>query len=73
MTEDRHIGEKFDDLTILAEAQRKPNGYLRYYWVKCECGNIKRYRYDQLKKKGNCGDCADFSTSLKEVLNGGEK
>ena len=73
MSDNKHIGEKFEDLTIIAESTRKPNGYLRYYWTRCKCGNIKRYRYDQIRKKGNCGDCADFSESLKEVRNGREK
>lgn len=60
---DKHLNEKHEDLTIIARSQRKPNGYLSYYWCKCACGNIKRYRYDQVRKNGNCGQCEDFIAS----------
>ena len=61
------VGEKHGDLTIIAHAKGKePNGYLHYYWCKCSCGNVKRFRYDQARRAGNCGLCEDFKAS--EVL-----
>lgn len=57
------IGEKHGDLTIIAKSTKKAQGYLYYYYVKCNCGNIKRYRYDQIKRKKNCGMCADCEAS----------
>lgn len=72
---DKHIGEQLGDLTIVAASSKEPNGYLYYYWCKCKCGNIKRYRYDQARRVGNCGLCEDFSESgvnaaLKGLDNG---
>lgn len=63
---DKHIGEIWGDLEILTLSVKPANGYLSYYWCKCKCGNIKRYRYDQVRRVGNCGMCEDFSES--EVL-----
>lgn len=58
------VGEKHGDITIIALARGKePNGYLYYYWVRCECGNVKRLRYDQARRAGNCGLCEDFKES----------
>lgn len=68
MLMDKHIGEVHGDLTIIARSTKGSNGYLYYYWVKCACGNVKRYRYDQLRRVGNCGLCEDFRES--EVLRG---
>lgn len=65
---DSHIGEKWGDLTIIARSMRPANGYLYYYWVRCSCGNIKRYRYDRIRSVGNCGMCEDFKKS--NVLRG---
>ena len=64
--QDKHINEVHDQLTIIAPSTKKANGYLHYYWTRCSCGNIKRYRYDQVRKNGNCGMCEDFKDS--EVL-----
>lgn len=74
---DKRIGEKHGDLTIIARSTKEPNGYLSYYWTKCKCGNIKRYRYDQARRVGNCGMCEDFTESgvnaaLKDIANGKE-
>lgn len=68
------IGEVHGDLTIIARSKMPSNGYLYYYWCKCACGNIKRYRYDQARRKGNCGQCEDFKASevLKAVNSGKE-
>lgn len=60
---EKHLGEVHDDLTIIARAQKPNNGYLAYYWVRCSCGNVKRYRYDQVRKVSNCGMCEDFKNS----------
>lgn len=60
---DKHNGERHGDLTILCPSTKPANGYLYYYWCRCECGNIKRYRYDQARRAGNCGLCEDFSGS----------
>lgn len=60
---DKHINEQLGELTLIARSQRPANGYLHYYWCKCSCGNIKRYRYDQARKNGNCGMCEDFRDS----------
>lgn len=60
---DKRIGEVHDKLTIIAVSTKEPNGYLKYYWCKCACGNIKRYRYDQARRVGNCGQCEDFTES----------
>lgn len=60
---DKHLGEKWGDLTLIARSSKPANGYLAYYWCKCECGNIKRYRYDQSRRVGNCGMCEDFAES----------
>lgn len=74
----KRIGEKHGELTIIApSATMSANGYLPYYWVRCSCGNIKRYRYDQARKVGNCGFCDDFKESgvlkaLEGVENGKE-
>jgi len=66
---DKKIGERHGHLTIIARSlTKKQNGYLRYYWVRCDCGNIKRYRYDQIRRVGDCGMCEDFRES--EVLKG---
>lgn len=72
---DKHIGEQQKDLTILCRSTKPNNGYLAYYWTLCKCGNIKRYRYDQARKNGNCGLCEDFIESqvlckLKELESG---
>lgn len=66
---EKHIGEKHGELTIIARSQKPSNGYLHYYWVRCACGNIKRYRYDQARRVGSCGLCEDFIASnvLKEI------
>lgn len=68
MIEDTRIGEVHGDLTIIAKSTRPGNGYLYYYWVRCKCGNIKRYRYDRIRNLGNCGMCNDFIDS--KVLRG---
>lgn len=60
---DKKIGEKHGDFTIIAKSTKGPNGYLYFYWVKCKCGNIKRLRYDYIRKGGNCGLCEDFIES----------
>lgn len=70
MKTDIHIGEKHDQLTIIALSNKSPNGYMKYYWTMCECGNYKRLRYDLVKKKGCCGMCEDFKES--EVLRASE-
>lgn len=63
---DKRIGEKHGDFTVVAKSTKGPNGYLHYYWAKCKCGNLKRLRYDYIRKGGNCGLCEDFTES--EVL-----
>lgn len=60
---DKHINEQQGDLTLVARSKKPSNGYLHYYWCKCACGNIKRYRYDQARKNGSCGQCEDFKAS----------
>ena len=60
---DKHIGEKHGSITIVSKSIKPANGYLYYYWCKCDCGNIKRYRYDQARRVGNCGLCEDFIES----------
>ena len=68
---DKHINEKHGDITILAPAAKPAQGYLYYYWCKCSCGNIKRYRYDQARRVGNCGLCEDARESgLSEIIRG---
>lgn len=68
---DKRIGEQHGQLTIIARSKKEPNGYLGYYWCKCQCGNIKRYRYDQARRVGNCGLCEDFTGSgVTEALKG---
>ena len=64
---DKHKNERHNSLLIVARSTKPANGYLSYYWVKCDCGNIKRLRYDQIRKKCNCGMCEDFKAS--NVLN----
>ena len=64
---DKHVGEVHGDLTIIAGSDKPANGYLYYYWCKCKCGNLKRYRYDQARKNKACGLCDDFRAS--NVLN----
>ena len=69
MNEDRRIGEKHGKMTIICKAQKEPNGYLPYYWCECDCGNVKRLRYDQARRVGDCGLCEDFTKSgvLKHI------
>lgn len=72
---DKHLNEQHGDLTIVAPSTKEPNGYLYYYWCRCACGNVKRYRYNQARTKGNCGMCEDFRDSnvlkaLKELGDG---
>lgn len=62
----RHLGEQHNELTIIATSTMPSKGYIPYYWCKCSCGYIKRFRYDQIKKKITCGMCEDFRES--EVL-----
>jgi len=74
---DKHIGEIQGELTIVALSNKNKNGYLNYYWTKCSCGNIKRYRYDQIRKNKACGLCEDYKESnvnsaLKELERGKE-
>lgn len=57
------VGEIHGALTIIAPSTKTSNGYLHYYWVRCECGYIKRLRYDQIRKGKECGMCADFKAS----------
>ena len=75
--QDIHINEVHKDLTIIASSSKKANGYLHYYWCKCACGNLIRLRYDQARRKGDCGKCDDFRASgvsdkLKELGSGKE-
>lgn len=66
---DNNLHQQHGDLTIVARSSKEPNGYLNYYWCKCACGNIKRYRYDQARRKGSCGMCEDFlDSNVKEAL-----
>lgn len=73
------IGEKNGALTIIAKSGKKKQGYLSYYYVRCSCGNIKRYRYDKVRQGKPCGMCQDFKSSgvqdayLRDVLNGTEE
>ena len=72
---DKHIGEKHGELTIVSRSIAKPNGYLYFYWCRCSCGNVKRYRYDRARQVGCCGMCEDFAGSqvneaLKEYIHG---
>lgn len=68
---DKHIGERHGKLLLVARSKKPANGYLHYYWCKCDCGNIKRYRYDQARKNGACGLCEDFTNScVNEQLKG---
>lgn len=60
---EKHVGEKHGNLTIICPSIKPSNGYLHYYWVKCDCGNIRRYRYDRIKQVGDCGMCEDFKES----------
>ena len=64
---DKHINEKHGDLTILRPSTKKPNGYLWYYWCRCDCGNVVRLRYDRIRKKGNCGYCEDYKVSMADL------
>lgn len=77
MKNDKHINEKWNDLTIIAESTKPANGYLSYYWCRCSCGNVKRYRYDQARRVGNCGMCEDYKESgvlsVLGVLNNGKE
>ena len=75
---EKHLNERHGSLTIIARSNKPSNGYLAYYWCKCDCGNIKRFRYDQARKNGSCGLCEDFIASgvnvqLKELGSGKEK
>ena len=75
MSQDKRIGEKHGELTIVSRSIQPPNGYLYYYWCRCSCGNIKRYRYDQARRAGACGFCEDFkrsqvSKAIKEIDHG---
>lgn len=74
---DKHINEEFKDIKLIALSTKPANGYLSYYWCRCKCGNIKRYRYDQARRVGNCGMCEDFKESevlrALEVLNNGKE
>lgn len=74
---DKRIGEKHNELTIIATSTKPANGYLKYYWCLCSCGNIKRYRYDQLRRVGSCGMCDDIIESgvirALEGFNNGNK
>lgn len=63
---DKHIGEVHGKYKIIAKSTKEPNGYLSFYWVKCKCGNLKRLRYDYIRKGAGCGLCVDFKES--EVL-----
>ena len=63
MLAEKHIGEVHGELEIIATSINPPNGYLYYYWCRCSCGNIKRYRYDQARRAGSCGFCHDFTQS----------
>ena len=66
--QDIHINEIHQDLTIIANSTKKANGYLHYYWCRCSCGNLIRLRYDQIRKKGNCGKCEDFNDSEVDLI-----
>ena len=64
-----NVGKKIEDFKIVALSNKSPNGYMYYVWAQCKCGCIVRLRYDQLKKRKNCGKCDDFgSTGLKIKL-----
>ena len=66
---DKHIGERHGSLTIIGAAAKPQQGYLFYYWTRCDCGNIKRYRYDQARRAGCCGLCEDARESnLNELI-----
>ena len=57
------IGKVFGNLTIISKSTKKQQGYLRYYWVQCKCGYVKRLRYDEIRKGKSCGLCDDFIDS----------
>ena len=68
---DNKIGERLGSLTLVARSTKKSNGYLYYYWCKCDCGNIVRYRYDQARKNGSCKKCEDFiASNVNDKLKG---
>ena len=68
---EKHLNERHGNLVIIARSTKEPNGYLHYYWCKCDCGNVKRYRYDQARRVGNCGLCEDYKESgVERVLEG---
>lgn len=66
-------GEKHGSLTIICKATKESNGYLHYYWVRCECGYIKRLRYDQIRKGKACGLCDDVIATGVMVGKDGKK
>lgn len=74
---DKRIGEQHGNFTVIARSTKEPNGYLKFYWARCKCGNIKRLRYDNIRKGVGCGLCEDFTESgvlkaLEGMNNGNE-
>jgi hypothetical protein len=64
------IGMKFDMLTIIGLGKRDKNN-LMLYECQCECGNIKWYRFEDLKKLKSPKSCGcsrvyDFSNRKKD-------
>jgi hypothetical protein len=53
------IGKKFDRLTVIGygHVKRVKNGTKHYWFVECDCGEIKEMRGDQIKGKNiiSCG------------------
>lgn len=52
------IGKTFGKLTVIGKCENyvQPSGRIREMWkCKCECGNIKTYRKDALKRIISCG------------------
>lgn len=52
------IGDRYEHLVVIGEAEKEPNGQLRYR-CKCDCGNVITARGTRLRngEKRSCGKC----------------
>lgn len=60
------IGKRFGRLTVIRK-DYKPKGSsgYRYYWIcKCDCGNIKSVRSDQLRENSTTISCGCYNKEL---------
>lgn len=64
-------GRRYGRWTVLARAGRRTDGgNNRYYWARCDCGNVKRKRGDELSSGASkqCWDCKESPNASNKTI-----